>query len=165
MPARKRPSLASRIRTRLEAGLAIRGAEFEAVSFGALGRPWRNFVAGDASPLSDELRRRSENANAAACIVSFPSGVVLTAAQIVVAHAAGIAVRILYGSRDDCVRAFLTREAASDRRLDREHWLHYNRHTHDTFGAAEFSPYRLVTFGSNGSRLPIELIVDAICGC
>ena len=164
-PARNRPSLASRIRTRLEAGLSIRGAEFEAVSFGALGRPWRNFLFGDASPLSDELRRRSRNVDAAACIVSFPSGVVLTAEQIAVADAAGIAVRILYGSRDDCVRAFLMREAASHRRLDREHWLLYNRQTHDTFGAPEFAQYRVVTFGNNGSRPPIELLADAICGC
>jgi hypothetical protein len=143
--------------------VSLSGAEFEAVSFGGLSKEWRRFLANDAAPLSIELRRRSDRARAAACFVSFPSGMVLTVEQIALLEANQIIVRILYGSRDECMRAFLAREATSGRGLTAEHWLAHNRQPYERLGRPEYERYRVPAFGADGSRRPLSDMIDAIC--
>lgn len=155
-PPRRRPPIASRLRTRLERGLTIRGAEFDAISFGHFSREWRSFLVGDATPLIEELHRRAERARATACVVSFPSGVVFSATQIEVAERAGMNVKILYGSEDDCIRAFLEREAKTGRGLDAGHWRRYNAETYRAMGRDEYAPYRVLAFTMNGERPLID---------
>ena len=160
--ARRMP-FAARINVALKRRSFVLPPEYDGMVIENLMEEWTSFEDGDARPLSSALRVRSDQADAEACIVSFPSGVVLSAGSIVVAEAAGIAVRILYGSVAECLGAFLARETSSGRGLGPDYWFANNARTHRSQGRPEFAAWRVTAFGEDGSRRPLDDLVDEIC--
>ena len=126
---------------------------------------WDSFRHGrDPSALVAELSRRAAASGAGACALSFPSGYVLPPGHVAAAQAHGVDVRILYGSAAACIGAFLDREAASGRGLDADWWMRNNDRSYLLLSRPEFAARRLEVFASDGAHLPLERVVEALCG-
>ena len=106
----------------------------------------------DARGLAVEIRKRTEMASARGAVLSFPSGVVPADHQIDSALREAITLIVLYGTRDECLRAFQTREAATGRNLSAEHWILNNALSHGEFGAPRFARFQVPAFSSGKFR-------------
>jgi hypothetical protein len=122
------------------------------------------FVAAAAASLSAALTARAAASAKVACVLTFPSGVVLSTAHIAAAQDSNIIVRYLYGSAADCIRSFLEREQSTARNLPVEHWLANNGCAYLQVSRPEFAPYRIATFEAGGVRASAETLAAQIVG-
>jgi hypothetical protein len=99
-----------------------------------------------------EIRKRSMRIRTENCVLSFPSGVVLSPGHIAAAERAFIRVAYLYGSAAHCINAFLERERKSGRNLGLDHWLANNTASYLMMSDPAFQPYRTHVFNFQGKR-------------
>ena len=65
----------------------------------------------------------------------------------------GIAIRYLYGPKENCIRAFVDRELKNNRPdRDRTFWSTYNA-LYDEMRRSDLGPYRINVFKPSGKRL------------
>lgn len=119
------------------------------------------YFHGSAEALSSEFSARASTANRQAVVASIPGGAVLPRAQIEAARRAGIAVVVLYGSADDCLRAFLDREATNGRGLTVADWQRNNAGLHEIYFEPEYAEIRVETF-RHGTHRPIDSITEVV---
>jgi hypothetical protein len=102
----------------------------DGIDYHDLRPPWdRFYIHQDASALHAELSDRTASQGKAGCIMTFPSGVALSAEHLQ-ASVKLLSVWVLYGTAADCIHWFLEREAAMSRVLDLTHWLANNSQTY-----------------------------------
>jgi hypothetical protein len=118
------------------------------------------WIRGDARVLAIQIRSRTEVAAARGTVLSFPSGVILSDSQIVSALCEAITPVVLYGTRDDCLQAFLTREEVTGRNLTTDHWIANSSRSHVEFGAPRFAPYRVQAFSSGSFRTIADIATE-----
>ena len=99
-----------------------------------------------------------------ACVLSFPSRVVLSPSQIAAAFAAEISVKYLYGSAAACIEAFLKRERATGRNLGVEHWLLNNSNEYLLMSKPELAEWRVDVFSPEGHRPTVAEIATRVTG-
>lgn len=118
-----------------------------------LRRPWDLFYKSrDPAELAVELRGRINRHSRMGCVLSFPSGVVLSTEHIAAARKESIRVAYLYASAAHCINAFLERERSSGRNLSLDHWLENNRKPYLLMSRPEFEPHRTHVFTIRGAR-------------
>jgi gluconate kinase len=128
-----------------------------------LREPWDMFLGRmDATALAEELCKRAKEANVAGCILSFPSGLVLSPKHIDAARTSSVKVIYLYGTAADCISAFLERERQSGRNLDIHHWLDNNTQPYMAMSRPEFARHRFHMFDEDGKRREHSDILNAI---
>ncbi len=98
--------------------------------------------------------------NKQGAVITFPSNVLPTIAHIRRAEKSGIRTVILYGPKEACMKAFLTREKAIGRNLGLDHWNKYNKLFYDGFSRSEFLPYTIDAFNNDDRRSRTSLIDD-----
>ena len=118
-----------------------------------LRKQWDLFY-GSRNPrdLAAELRRRASQIRTTGCVLSFPSGVILSPDHIAAAEEASIDIAYLYGSAAHCINAFLKRERESGSNLSLDHWLNNNRASYLTMSDPMFRPYRTHVFDIQGKH-------------
>lgn len=104
--------------------------------------------------LATELRELAVPSHAGA-IVSFVSMASPSLEQINAARSAGIAIVYLFGEENECLGAFLRREASTGRNLPESHWRTYNTTIYKHCRQPEYEPYRLLAF-RDGVHRPVE---------
>jgi hypothetical protein len=114
---------------------------------------WDEFLhCCNAAPIAAELRRRAAGSSKSGAVLSFPSRLTLSVAQIKAARLQGITVAILYGSAADCIDAFLARENQNGRGLTIDHWLSNNADAYLFSSRPEFAQFRVAVFDARGVR-------------
>jgi hypothetical protein len=111
-----------------------------------------------ATPIAQVLTGRAQERRRAACVLSFPSGVVLPPSHISAAFQAGISVKYLYGSAAACIQAFEAREQETGRNLGVEHWLLNNSRSYLEMSRPDLVPFRVEVFATEGARPPVAEI-------
>jgi adenylate kinase family enzyme len=130
-----------------------RGVEADVFELEGLRVPWVEFLEqNNPSGLAGEIRRRLLSSRSKGAVVSFPSTIVFSEEQIQAANQHGICVAVLYGTRADCLAAFLRRESALNRGLGEEHWIKHNEESHALFGAPRYAPHRIPSFADGRHR-------------
>jgi hypothetical protein len=112
--------------------------------------------------LAEQLSRRAARDNTPGCVLSFPSGLILSVDLIVAAETAGIRVRYLYGSAAACMIGFLEREKSTGRGLGVEHWLANNASSYLQLSRPEYAPYRVEAFTWKEVRVPLDIMVQRV---
>jgi hypothetical protein len=124
----------------------------DGINYHHLRAPWDRFYAHhDASDLHSEISTRIACQEKVGCILTFPSGVVLSTAHLQ-ASIMFLSVWVLYGTAADCMQAFLKREAVLSRGLDLNHWINNNWQTYFLFSLPPLGPHRVNVFTPQGDR-------------
>jgi|ERR1035438_3903464 adenylate kinase family enzyme len=135
----------------------------DGIDINDLRQQWDLFYpARNAIELAKELRKRTDEAGRTRCVISFPSGLVLSPGHIAAAEEASIQVVYLYGSAAHCVNAFLERERISGRNLDFNHWLLNNRESYLAMSDPVFERYRVHVFDIDGHHRSHEDVLQDI---
>lgn len=123
--------------------------------------PWDEyFERKNAAPLRQELEIRAGTTNG--CVMSFSSRLILTPEHIVAANKALVRVVYLYGSREDCMKAFVERERKLRRGLDLSHWERNNKRLYAEISGPEFRENRVQAFDEDGTRRTCAAISEEI---
>jgi hypothetical protein len=131
----------------------------DGIDTAALRAEWDEFLLScNATPIAAELRRRVADSCKRGAVVSFPSRLTLSVAQIEAARLQGISVAILYGSAADCIGAFLARENQNGRGLKIDHWLSNNADAYLSFSWPEFAQFRIPVFDARGKRRKADAV-------
>lgn len=134
----------------------------DGIDLEGLRREWDTFWnVSDARSLAIEIRRRVQVAGTKGAALSFPSGVLLSDGQLSSALREAITPVVLYGTRDECLRAFLTRERATGRNLPAVHWITNSAQAHAAFGAQRFALHRVQAFSGGSFRAIDDLATEA----
>ena len=123
-----------------------------------LRREWKAFYYhAQAAELAAALQARADRVGMAGAILSFPGQLVPSIQCIDAAEEQGFRTLILYGTRDECIDAFLTREKGLVREDCEAHWIAWNDRTesYERFGRPEYSKYRLIAFETFPTSCPI----------
>jgi hypothetical protein len=113
-----------------------------------------------AGPLAEILAMQAATVGRAGTVLTFPSTLLLPVQWLESARASGIRAVVLYGSRPECLDAFLSREAATGRRLNVAHWVRNNESFHAVYGRPEYSGWRLATFESGARRPRVAIVAE-----
>lgn len=111
-------------------------------------------------PLAIDLRRRARDAGARGVIATFPSPIVFSEIQLGAAEAESMAVLVLYGTREECLNAFLEREARLQRGLDADHWRRHNDAPYARFGLPAYARRRVSAFSAGTRRSRQSLLQE-----
>ena len=126
-----------------------------------LRKEWNNFDAElNPLPLASALRDRINAPHATGVLLSFPSRRVLTRKHIDAAQTEGIRTILLWGPVELCKKAALERpdgRVASGSRYDDA-----NKRAFDTYRSPEFDAIRIEVFRADGSRWPVEHLLNSI---
>jgi len=126
---------------------------------------WNQFWnRGEPQRLAEVLQARAINAGAAGSLLSLPSTALFTAQRVAATRAVGLRVIVLFGSPENCVRAFLERERRMPQSLTEAHWHRNNDHVHAQYVDSAFDAVRMDAFKPDGSRWPRDEIVDMFMG-
>jgi len=122
---------------------------------------WDEFyLRGTPKSLATALAAKASSARRRACVLTFPSGVVLSTPLIEAGITSSIVVKYLYGSAADCIMSFLHRESEIGRNLPVEHWLANNGCAYLQVSRPEFEPYRVAVFTGRGTRVSLNRIAE-----
>lgn len=99
------------------------------------------------------LHQKVTSANKTNCVLTFPSGLVLSLEHIKEC-VPSIQVCYLYGSAAHCINAFLRREHETNRNLDVNYWIQNNRDSYTKMNSPSFEPYRVHVFTHEGRHRP-----------
>lgn len=136
----------------------------DGIDFHGLRAVWDLFFNSYApAKLVKELRKRTGAASRAACVLSFPSGVVLSPEHIEVAARAFIDAVYLYGSAAHCINAFLRRERSTGRNLGLDHWARNNWGSYAKMSVPAFEPHRIHMFSPKGNHRPHAAVYRQLC--
>jgi hypothetical protein len=125
-----------------------------------LRRPWDAFYeACDPAPLAAELARRTAAQGKAGCVLTFPSGVLLSTRHFERAPAP-MRMIIFFGTSGECLAGFLEREAAIGRNLGFSFWRTFNMLGYLAMGLPEFAPWRIDVFRAGKRRPHAELLEE-----
>lgn len=125
--------------------------------------PWDLFYESKSpAAIALELRERIKRLHRTGCVLTFPSGVLLSTDHILAAAKTSIRVTYLYGSAAHCINAFLEREHSSGRNLGLGHWLINNRETYLMMSRPEFESYRTRAFTIRGVHRSCETVLRDI---
>jgi hypothetical protein len=122
------------------------------------------FEQGDVAALASALCARAASSGRPACVLTFPSGLVLSSLHIAAAADHNILVRYLYGSAADCLASFIKRERESVRNLPVQHWFANNACAYLDISTAEFARHRVIAFGNGGKHLKLAALAAAMLG-
>lgn len=135
---------------------------------------WNAFLD-DRNPqtLAEAIRHRVRGAARGGATITCPSGIVPSATTDAIGprlcrrylsqlSATGFCTVILYGSRDDCIRAFLRREAGSGRGLGQNHWDENNHYWAHKFQPTDFAEKIVLTFRNGAHRPLAELVAEIL---
>lgn len=126
---------------------------------------WDTFYRdGDPHRLTNTLRLRATKLGRGGAILTLPSIVLLSPAQIESARAVGLTVVIAWGAAEACLGAFMAREAQLSRGIEENHWRQYNRECHEEYGRSVYADFRLDTFNYDGTRRTRTDIMAALAG-
>jgi shikimate kinase len=98
-----------------------------------------------------KLTQHTSAKNKNHCVLTFPSGVVLSD-EHVRSSSDQIQTIYLYDSAAHCIRAFLDRERRSKRNLGVDHWMTNNRTSYFLMSTPVFEPSRVHVFTHSGAR-------------
>lgn len=110
--------------------------------------------------LASEVRSRAQSAGRFGIVLSFPSGVVLSSDHLAACKKSGISVIVTYGTRAECLSAFINREKGLNRGLTAEHWRQNNDDAHEQFSGPAYAPYRLSAFKGGQFRDRTALVEE-----
>lgn len=105
--------------------------------------------------LVSELRDRLDNEHAGA-VVSFPTVFVLTPERLIEAVQLGVTPVVLWGRKEDCIRAAEKRIEKKSRKFNLPRYELLNGPTFRAYGRPEYDAFRLESFQKDGSRYPNE---------
>ncbi len=106
-----------------------------------------------AGPLAKILAMQAAAVGRNGTVLTFPSTLLLRVPWLESARTSDIHAVVLYGSRPECLYAFLSREEATGRRLSVGHWVDHNESIHAGYSRPEYSRWRLPTFESEPPRV------------
>src|SRR5262249_23732666 len=122
------------------------------------------YIHGAPTKLSVTLASRASAAGKSACVLTFPSRLVLSPPLIEAALHCHITIRYLYGSAADCINSFLHREHETGRNLPVEHWLANNGGAYLQISRPELSAYRIIAFTKLGERVSLSRLASQLIG-
>jgi hypothetical protein len=125
-----------------------------------LWRAWDALHRHAPARLRDALYARARVAGRSGAVLTLSSVNTIAASQMEKADAAGLHCIILFGSPEDCLRAFLEREQRSGRGLNEGHWLRCNSPSFPIFSAADVAKFRLSAFTDGRHRDRAALVAD-----
>ena len=116
-----------------------------------------------AGPFSEELQKCAEANGKKGCVLTFWSYTVFAPNEIdSLAKHHNIAVKYLYGPKENCIEAAVSREAANGHpERDRAYWCQHNR-TYQRIGGPGLSSYRTDIIKPSGGWLTENEIVDLL---
>jgi hypothetical protein len=118
-----------------------------------LRRQWDAFYRdGEPHRLANTLRLRAKKLGRGGAILTLPSMVLLSPAQVESARAVGVTVAIAWGTAEACLGAFMAREEKHPRRIGENHWRQYNRECYGEYARSVYAALRLETFNHDGTR-------------
>ena len=117
------------------------------------------FDQGNPEALIEILNRRANEQNKDGIVLSFPS-FILTPYLFSIAFQVGLKSIILFGSKDECLNAFLKREEQNERFLPPIHWEINNNHFYDAMCNSEYDKYRVLTFEKGNRRTMDEILKE-----
>jgi gluconate kinase len=125
-----------------------------------LSQEWNAIRQNDPAPLRDALRARARAQGRSGAVMTLPSVKTIAASKMEKGEAASLHCIILFGSREDCLKAFLEREAALDRGLREDHWERFNSGSFPKFAAADVAQFRMAAFLDGDRRGRVQLVAD-----
>ena len=115
---------------------------------------------GNFDPLVQELDKRALDAEKVGCILTFSSCLIFSKEGIALAESNNVLVRYLYGPRDKCIEAFISREVKNGHpERDENFWLQVNPYYHD-IGQPAFARYRIQVFDNFGNHLSCKEVAE-----
>jgi hypothetical protein len=133
----------------------------DAVNLFGIRTEWNLFLRErSAGPLAEILAKQAAIVGRAGTVLTLPSTLLLPVEWLESAHTSDIHPVVLYGSRPECLDAFLTREAATGRRLSVAHWVDHNESIHAAYSRSEYSRWRLPTFESGVRRPRVAIVAE-----
>lgn len=135
-------------------------AEGDGIDMEGLRPQWEALVAGQPDGFARVIHTRAASARRQGAVLTFISDMTLSVAVIHAAEARGIRAMVLYGTREECLSAFLAREQATGRGLTREYWAEHNDDALIHFSRAEFAPHRISAFVRGERRARADLVAD-----
>jgi hypothetical protein len=109
---------------------------------------------------SAALETRAKAADRLGAVVSLPSLILFASSVLASCQQTGLTPVILFGSRDDCLRAFVDRECRTGRNLSVAHW-DANNLQQSAFGSQEYAAFRIEAFRDHAHR-PLRELIDEI---
>ena len=135
--------------------------EADGIDLEGLRPEWDALIdTGQPADLASVIRGRAARAGRQGAVLTFTSLMILNVAVIHAAEQTGIRSLVLYGTREECLAAFLRREQATARGLTREYWEEHNDASLIQFSRAEFAPHRVSTFVKGERRTRADLVAD-----
>lgn len=123
---------------------------------------WKRLNDGNSAPFAQELDKRAKAVNKASCVLDFWSVCFFDQKKIDDVAKHGIAIRYLYGPKENCICSFVDREAKNNHpERDRTFWSTYNT-LYDEMGGFDLDPYRVNVFKPSGKRLRGKEIADIL---
>jgi hypothetical protein len=102
--------------------------------------------------LANTLSLRAKKNNRAGTMLTLPSPVILSPAHVEAAAEHGLSVVVAWGTMENCVEAFNTRERQHPRGIGVNRWHHFNDACLAEYSKAGYARLRLETFNADGSR-------------
>jgi hypothetical protein len=123
---------------------------------------WKELNDGNPAPFARELNKRANAAKKTSCVLDFWSVCFFDRKNIDDVAKHGIAIRYLYGPKENCIRAFVDRETKNNHPdRDRTFWFTYNT-LYDKMGGSDLDLYRVNVFKPSGKRLRGKQIADIL---
>jgi len=111
----------------------------------------------DPRPLRSTIDRHLKDKKGA--VLTFSSDYIPSVARIKAAEPLEIRTVLLYGSKENCLNAFIAREKEIGRNLPVSHWHKYNDHLYDGRSIqAGHEPYKIEAFEGTSRRSRESLI-------
>ena len=110
--------------------------------------------------MAEALRARAVAEGRCGVIISFPSGVAPPSEYLAVMSAVGIQVLVPFGTKEECLGAFLKREREEGTNRDAEYWNTNNLQQHAHFSSSSFAAYRIAAFEGGRFRSRAALISE-----
>jgi hypothetical protein len=126
-----------------------RGDEPNGLTAEGLIELWNKVLQAPA-PFATKLQDRAETEGKKGCVLTFPSVTFFAPGWVDHLAKHSMAVRYLYGPKESCIEAFVSREKRPGR--DRTFWSAVNGN-YEAMGSSQLAPYRANIIRSSGERL------------
>jgi hypothetical protein len=114
---------------------------------------WRAFYENrNPRRLANTLGLRATKNDRAGTILTLSSLVILSPAHVAAAAEHGLTVVVAWGTIENCVEAFNSRERQNPRGIGIDHWHRCNDASFAEYARSGYGPLRLETFNRDGSR-------------
>lgn len=124
---------------------------------------WNQFWnRGEPQRLAMALRARARKVGAHGALLSLPSTAVFTVERVARTRAIDLRLIVLFGTPQNCIRAFLEREKKMPGPMGDADWHRNNDHVYEQYVNSAFDSVRIEAFRPDGLRWSRKEIVKMI---